>query len=74
MYPELFEIPFVHLTVWSYGVMMVIGFISAVYLIRRLSREMISILELEVLTNKLVETLKDVLVLDSVRVILLDPE
>ena len=42
-------------------------------LIRRLSREMISILDLEVLTNKLVETLKDVLVLESVGVILLDP-
>ena len=38
MHPKLFEIPFVHLTVWSYDVMMVIGFISAVYLIRRLSR------------------------------------
>ncbi|MHC4532068.1 MAG: prolipoprotein diacylglyceryl transferase, partial [Planctomycetota bacterium] len=38
MYPKLFEIPFVHLTVWSYGLMMVIGFLSAVYLIRRLSK------------------------------------
>ena len=38
MYPKLFEIPFTNLTVWTYGVMMVIGFISAVSLIRRLSR------------------------------------
>ena len=38
MYPELFEIPFIHLTVKSYGLMMVIGFLSAVCLIRRLSR------------------------------------
>jgi len=39
MYPELFEIPFIHLTIKSYGVMMVIGFLLAVYLIRRLSRD-----------------------------------
>jgi phosphatidylglycerol:prolipoprotein diacylglycerol transferase len=39
MYPELFELPFVHLTVKSYGLMMVIGFISAVFIIRRLSRD-----------------------------------
>ena len=38
MYPELFEIPLIHLTVKSYGLMMVIGFLSAVLLIRRLSR------------------------------------
>ncbi len=38
MYPELFEIPFVHITVKSYGLMMVIGFLAAVTLIRRLSR------------------------------------
>jgi phosphatidylglycerol:prolipoprotein diacylglycerol transferase len=38
MYPELFEIPFVHLTVKSYGLMMVIGFLVAVYVIRSLSR------------------------------------
>ena len=37
MYPELFEIPFTHVTVKSYGLMMVVGFLSAVYLIRRLS-------------------------------------
>lgn len=38
MYPELFQIPFTPLTVKSYGLMMVIGFMSAVYLIRKLSR------------------------------------
>jgi phosphatidylglycerol:prolipoprotein diacylglycerol transferase len=39
MFPELFEIPFIHLTVKSYGLMMVIAFLAAVYLIRRLSRD-----------------------------------
>ncbi|UCG56113.1 MAG: prolipoprotein diacylglyceryl transferase [Phycisphaerales bacterium] len=39
MYPELFEIPFVHLTVKSYGFMMVIGFLAAVSIIRYLSRD-----------------------------------
>jgi phosphatidylglycerol:prolipoprotein diacylglycerol transferase len=38
MYQELFEIPFVNLTVKSYGLMMVIGFLTAVWLIRHLSR------------------------------------
>lgn len=38
MHPELFDIPFVHLTVKSYGTMMVIAFLAAVTLIRRLSR------------------------------------
>ena len=38
MFPELFEIPLIHLTVKSYGLMMVIGFLAAIYLIRRLSR------------------------------------
>jgi phosphatidylglycerol:prolipoprotein diacylglycerol transferase len=38
MYPELFEIPFIHLTVGSYGPMMVIGFLAAVFLIKRLGR------------------------------------
>ncbi|HUS71603.1 MAG TPA: prolipoprotein diacylglyceryl transferase [Sedimentisphaerales bacterium] len=38
MYPELFELPFTHLTIKSYGLMMVIGFLSAVFVIRRLSR------------------------------------
>jgi phosphatidylglycerol:prolipoprotein diacylglycerol transferase len=38
MFPELFEIPFVHLTVKSYGLMMVVGFLCAISIIRRLSR------------------------------------
>lgn len=37
MCPELFEIPFVHITMKSYGLMMVIGFLAAVALIRHLS-------------------------------------
>jgi phosphatidylglycerol:prolipoprotein diacylglycerol transferase len=39
MHPELFEIPFIHLTVKSYGLAMVIGFLMAVTIIRRLSRD-----------------------------------
>jgi phosphatidylglycerol:prolipoprotein diacylglycerol transferase len=39
MHPELFEIPFLHLTVKSYGTMMVIAFLAAIYIIRRLSRD-----------------------------------
>ncbi len=40
MFPELFELPFVHVTVKSYGTMMVIGFLLALLLMRRLlSRE-----------------------------------
>jgi len=38
MHPELFRIPFTQLTVKSYGLMMVIGFLAAVHIIRRLSR------------------------------------
>ena len=38
MYPELFELPFTHLTIKSYGLMMVIGFLAAVFVIRYLSR------------------------------------
>jgi len=38
MHPELFEIPFIHLTVKSYGLMVVIGFLAALSLIRHLSR------------------------------------
>jgi len=40
MHPELFRIPFTDLTVKSYGVLMVCGFISAIFLIRRLSRDL----------------------------------
>jgi len=42
MYPELFEIPFIHWPVPTYGLMMVIGFLAAVALIRRLSRDITS--------------------------------
>jgi len=37
MYPELFKLPFINMTVKSYGLMMVIGFICALWLMRRLS-------------------------------------
>jgi phosphatidylglycerol:prolipoprotein diacylglycerol transferase len=39
MYPELLEIPLVHLTVKSYGLMMVVGFLMALFVIRSLSRD-----------------------------------
>ena len=39
MHPKIFEIPFIHLTVGSFGPMMVIGFLAAVTIIRRLSRD-----------------------------------
>jgi phosphatidylglycerol:prolipoprotein diacylglycerol transferase len=39
MHRVFFRIPFTPLTVWSYGLMMVIAFLSAVYIIRRLSRD-----------------------------------
>jgi phosphatidylglycerol:prolipoprotein diacylglycerol transferase len=39
MHPELFAIPFTSLTVKSYGTMLVIGFLSAVWIIKRLSRD-----------------------------------
>ncbi len=38
MHPQLIEIPFLHVTVKSYGMMMVIGFLAAVTVIRLLSR------------------------------------
>ena len=40
MYPELFEIPFLHITVKTYGVMMVMGFLAALWLMKRLSRNL----------------------------------
>jgi phosphatidylglycerol:prolipoprotein diacylglycerol transferase len=40
MHPELFRIPFTELTVKSYGMMMVCGFIAAIFIIRRLTRGM----------------------------------
>ena len=39
MHPELFKLPFMTLTVKSYGLLMVIGFILAVNVIRYLSRD-----------------------------------
>jgi phosphatidylglycerol:prolipoprotein diacylglycerol transferase len=38
MHPELFTIPFTNLTLKSYGLMIVIGLVMAIWLIRRLSR------------------------------------
>ncbi|MHC4369582.1 MAG: prolipoprotein diacylglyceryl transferase [Planctomycetota bacterium] len=38
MFPELFEIPLINMSVKSYGLMMVVGFLAAVTLIKRLSR------------------------------------
>jgi phosphatidylglycerol---prolipoprotein diacylglyceryl transferase len=39
MHPEVFQVPFTALTVKSYGLMLVIGFLAAMWLIRRLSRD-----------------------------------
>jgi len=39
MHPQLFEIPLIHVTLKSYGLMMVIGFLAAVTVIRYLSRD-----------------------------------
>jgi phosphatidylglycerol:prolipoprotein diacylglycerol transferase len=39
MHPELFKIPFTNLTVWTYGALIVFGFLVAVHIIRRLSRD-----------------------------------
>jgi len=38
MHPELFRIPFTSLTVKSYGLMLVIGFLLTVHVVRRLSK------------------------------------
>ena len=38
MHPELFEIPFLHVTVKSYGTLMVIGFLVALWIMRRLMK------------------------------------
>jgi len=40
MHPELFEIPFLHTTVKTYGIMMVIGFLAALWLMKRLGRDL----------------------------------
>ncbi|MBL7107519.1 MAG: prolipoprotein diacylglyceryl transferase [Phycisphaerae bacterium] len=49
MHPELFKIPFTELTVKSYGLMVVIGFIFAIWVIRRLSCRFTS--NPEIITN-----------------------
>jgi phosphatidylglycerol:prolipoprotein diacylglycerol transferase len=38
MYPRLFEIPFLQLKIGTFGPMMVLGFLAALFLIRRLAR------------------------------------
>ena len=38
MHPELFEIPFIHVTVKSFGLMIVVGFLMGAWLVGRLSR------------------------------------
>ncbi len=38
MHPELFEIPFLHISVKSYGTMMVVGFLIAAFLMRRMMK------------------------------------
>ena len=40
MHPELFEIPFLHISVKSYGTMMVIGFLAALWLMRRIMKRL----------------------------------
>jgi len=42
MHPELFEIPLIHLTVRSFGLMMVIGFLLGFYLLGKLGRKISS--------------------------------
>jgi phosphatidylglycerol:prolipoprotein diacylglycerol transferase len=37
MFPELFELPFIHVTLKTYGLMMVIGFMAAVFVLRKMS-------------------------------------
>ena len=38
MHPRIIEIPFLHVTIWGFGLMMVMGSLSAIWLLRRLSR------------------------------------
>jgi len=37
MYPELFELPFIHITVKTYGLIMIVGFLAALFLMRKLA-------------------------------------
>jgi phosphatidylglycerol:prolipoprotein diacylglycerol transferase len=38
MHPRLIEIPFLHLTLWSFGAMMVLGFLAGLFVMKRLCR------------------------------------
>jgi len=38
LFPKLIKLPFIHLTIWTYGPMLVLGFLAAVFLLRRLAR------------------------------------
>ncbi len=38
MHPVLVRIPFIHLTIWSFGAMAVLGFVAAMFVTRRLCR------------------------------------
>jgi len=49
MHPSLIEIPFIHLTIHSFGLMMMLGFLAGMLLIRRLSRR--AGLDPEILTS-----------------------
>jgi len=49
MHPEFIEIPFLHLSIKSYGLMMVVGFLVAVMVIRYLSRHFTR--DPEIITN-----------------------
>ncbi len=40
MHPELFTLPFVNLTIQTYGLMIVLGFLAALFLARRLCRRL----------------------------------
>lgn len=49
MHPELFQLPFTQFTVRSYGLMLAIGFLLAVYIIKRLGRNLTP--ESQIITN-----------------------
>jgi phosphatidylglycerol:prolipoprotein diacylglycerol transferase len=38
MHPEIFKIPFINLSIQSFGTMMVVGFLAALWVIRRMAR------------------------------------
>ncbi len=51
MYPELFELPFIGITVKSYGLIMVMGFLAAVALVVRNAWQVIAIATTRVTTK-----------------------